>query len=94
MPLMRASRVRVRATGLTLTMLLAAVLLLALPATVFAWGEVFVPASSRNGVDVYSNSPAPDPYYSQGDSGWGWRWQCVELAQRLYNQKGLSLIHI
>jgi Tol biopolymer transport system component len=69
-------------------MLVAAVLLLALPATVFAWGEVFVPASSWNGVDVYSNSPAPDPYYSQGDSGWGWRWQCVELAQRLYNQKG------
>ena len=88
MPLMRASRAQFRVAGLTLATLVAAVLLMALPATVFAWGEVFVPASSWNGVDVYSNSPAPVPWDAEGDSGWGVRWQCVELAQRFYNQKG------
>ncbi len=88
MPVQRAPRARVRAAGLTLATLVAAVLLMALPATVFAWGEVFVPASSWNGIDVYSNSPAPVPWDAEGDSGWGVRWQCVELAQRFYNQKG------
>jgi len=88
MPLMRASRAQFRVAGLTLATLVAAVLLMALPATVFAWGEVFVPASSWNGVDVYSNSPAPVPWDAEGDSGWGVRWQCVELPQRFYNQKG------
>ncbi len=49
------------------------------------WGDVLVPGSSWGGVDVYYNGE--DPGYYNGDSGYGYRWQCVELVQRFYCQK-------
>ena len=89
---MRATSGQVRRVWLLVVVLVVTTFLLALPATALAWGEVWVSGASWGGVDVYSNSPAPNPYYAKGDSGYGWRWQCVELAQRFYSQKcGLTV---
>ncbi len=48
-----------------------------------SWGDVLVPAAAWNGVDVHDNAGVDptDPYE------YGYRWQCVELAQRFFNQK-------
>lgn len=51
------------------------------------WGDVLVPAADWSGVDVFNNYPRPDPYDAEGSSGYGVRWQCAELAQRLYAVK-------
>ena len=74
--------------------LLGAVGALALPqpaAASYAWGAVQVPGCSWAAalpavcgtLDVHSNGT--DFGYANGDSGWGLRWQCVELAQRWTN---------
>lgn len=70
------------------TTLVTVLLVLSMSSSAFAWGEILVRGSEYGGVSVYSNFPRPNPWYSRGDSGWGTRYQCVELAQRMYNQMG------
>jgi hypothetical protein len=56
--------------------------------TASGWGAVL---TTWNGVEIHSNFPTPN-YDANGDGDWddqwwsdtGWKWQCVELAQRLY----------
>ena len=48
-----------------------------------AWGT---PLTTFEGVPVHYNGQ--DPTVSRGDSGYGARWQCVELVQRFYYVKG------
>ncbi|GEM_PF-3480451 len=72
---------------LAVVTLLVLVAVLCTASAAFAWGEVLFPASSWSGVDVYNNGPYWGDY-SDGDSGYGYRWQRVALAQRLTAQKG------
>lgn len=52
------------------------------------WGTaVYSWMYSTKSLNVYSNFPRPadgGTYPALGDTGYGWRYQCVELAQRFY----------
>ena len=49
------------------------------------WGATL---ASFKGLDVYSNFPSPEPFDALGDTGYGPRYQCVELARRWCGLEG------
>jgi surface antigen len=65
---------------------LAVLCTLVLAPSAFAWGQVLVPASAWNGVDVHSNFPNLSNW-KKYPTEYGYKWQCVELAQRFYSHQ-------
>jgi hypothetical protein len=49
------------------------------------WGA---PVAEFDGLEAYSNFPGPTPFTALGDTGYGPRYQCVELARRWCGLQG------